>query len=200
MVTGPPPRSGSFQYSEGTALRVMGFGPDVRNIDLQPEFGEFGHVLRINVLQGKGVAFVEFRDKEDAADAMAAMDGKKVLGCTLSVSAAGPPPAPRTRTKDQANPGFRAVWEGNGRRDQSAAAGQVGQRSRSRGDPAVRRGDDRGEQRGHQEQRDSSRRKASRSRRRQRSDSRVRGRRRSRHRRRQTSRSDSRDPRRGRRN
>eukprot|EP00931_Biecheleriopsis_adriatica_P022903 TRINITY_DN14590_c0_g1_i1.p1 TRINITY_DN14590_c0_g1~~TRINITY_DN14590_c0_g1_i1.p1 ORF type:complete len:198 (+),score=34.12 TRINITY_DN14590_c0_g1_i1:25-594(+) len=97
MVPGPPPRSGSFQYTEGTTLRVTGFGPEVRNLHLQPEFGEFGHVLRIHVLQGKGVAFVEYQDKVDAKDAMATMDGKKVQGYTLAVSLAGPPPDPRKK-------------------------------------------------------------------------------------------------------
>mmetsp|Transcript_73101 Transcript_73101/g.141404 ORF Transcript_73101/g.141404 Transcript_73101/m.141404 type:complete len:199 (+) Transcript_73101:65-661(+) len=100
MVAGPPPRAGSFQYSDGTTLRVTGLGLDVRNTHLQPEFGEFGHVLRIHVLQGKGVAFVEYKDKDDANDAMGAMDGRQILGCTISVSVAGPPPDPRTRAKE----------------------------------------------------------------------------------------------------
>eukprot|EP00933_Yihiella_yeosuensis_P008263 TRINITY_DN113619_c0_g1_i1.p1 TRINITY_DN113619_c0_g1~~TRINITY_DN113619_c0_g1_i1.p1 ORF type:complete len:194 (+),score=34.78 TRINITY_DN113619_c0_g1_i1:68-649(+) len=89
MVTGPPPRSGNFQYKEGTTLRVTGLGQNVRNTDLQPEFGEFGHVMRIHVLQGKGTAFIEFRDKADAQDAKKYLDGQKVLGTTISVDMAG---------------------------------------------------------------------------------------------------------------
>lgn len=100
MVPGPPPRAGSFQYADGTTLRVTGLMPDARNIDLQPEFGEFGHVLRIHVLQGKGIAFVEYREKDDANDALRAMDGKFVLGSIISVSLAGPPPDPRLRNRD----------------------------------------------------------------------------------------------------
>eukprot|EP00405_Crypthecodinium_cohnii_P019752 CAMPEP_0206480998 /NCGR_PEP_ID=MMETSP0324_2-20121206/37819_1 /ASSEMBLY_ACC=CAM_ASM_000836 /TAXON_ID=2866 /ORGANISM="Crypthecodinium cohnii, Strain Seligo" /LENGTH=237 /DNA_ID=CAMNT_0053958275 /DNA_START=190 /DNA_END=905 /DNA_ORIENTATION=- len=100
MVPGPPPRAGSFQWSDGTTLRVTGFGPEVRNTDLQPEFGEFGHVLRIHVIQGKGVAFVEYREREDASEAMRALDGKKLFGVNLSVVAAPPPPDPRRKDED----------------------------------------------------------------------------------------------------
>ncbi|CAE7315365.1 RBMXL3, partial [Symbiodinium necroappetens] len=68
---------------------------------LQPEFGEFGHVLRIHVLQGKGVAFVEYQEKADAKEAMSSLNGKKVRGSVLTIDIAGPPPDPRNRPKEE---------------------------------------------------------------------------------------------------
>merc|ERR1711974_330883 len=101
MVWGPPPRAGSFQNADGTTLRVTGFGPDIRNTDLQAEFGEFGHVLRIHVLQGKGAAFVEYSEKEDANATMKDLDGKHLLGATISVSFAPPPPERKPKDAPQ---------------------------------------------------------------------------------------------------
>eukprot|EP00927_Polykrikos_kofoidii_P019096 TRINITY_DN18900_c0_g1_i1.p1 TRINITY_DN18900_c0_g1~~TRINITY_DN18900_c0_g1_i1.p1 ORF type:complete len:257 (-),score=27.84 TRINITY_DN18900_c0_g1_i1:167-937(-) len=104
MVPGPPPRSGSFQYTEGTTLRVTGLRADVRNTDLQPRFGEFGHVLRIHVLQGKGCAFVEYQEREDAADALKGVNGSKLLGNLVTVTMAEPPPDRRLRAREEQPP------------------------------------------------------------------------------------------------
>ncbi|OLQ03376.1 Kinase D-interacting substrate of 220 kDa [Symbiodinium microadriaticum] len=86
---------------QGTTLRVTGLNNDIRNTHLQPEFGEFGHVLRIHVLQGKGVAFVEYQEKADAKEAMSSLNGKKVRGSVLTIDIAGPPPDPRNRPKEE---------------------------------------------------------------------------------------------------
>ncbi|CAE7624356.1 RBP45A, partial [Symbiodinium sp. CCMP2456] len=85
----------------GTTLRVTGLNNDIRNTHLQPEFGEFGHVLRIHVLQGKGVAFVEYQEKADAKEAMSSLNGKKVRGSVLTIDVAGPPPDPRKGPKEE---------------------------------------------------------------------------------------------------
>eukprot|EP00450_Noctiluca_scintillans_P010123 CAMPEP_0194497446 /NCGR_PEP_ID=MMETSP0253-20130528/14387_1 /TAXON_ID=2966 /ORGANISM="Noctiluca scintillans" /LENGTH=140 /DNA_ID=CAMNT_0039338949 /DNA_START=82 /DNA_END=505 /DNA_ORIENTATION=- len=114
MVAGPPPRAGSFQYVEGVTLRVTGLAQNTRNTDLQAGFAEFGHVMRIQVLQGKGIAFVEFRDKDDAHEALSSMDGNVILGREIAVSMAGPPPDPRRRADlDDGDPhnGSRRVLE-----------------------------------------------------------------------------------------
>mmetsp|Transcript_79756 Transcript_79756/g.221998 ORF Transcript_79756/g.221998 Transcript_79756/m.221998 type:complete len:222 (+) Transcript_79756:103-768(+) len=183
MVPGPPPRSGSFQYTEGTTLRVTGLKPDVRNTDLQPHFGEFGHVLRIHVLQGKGCAFVEYKDKDDSAEALKALDGTVILESTVSIAVAEPPPDRRMKSREEQDPHLRPFREPQGApyggmtRDPPERLRQIRPPPCAQGDQGRSRSDGRRDRSDGRRDRDASRRKGHRQGR-----SRSRRRRRSRHR------------------
>merc|ERR1712039_979137 len=83
MAWGP---HGSFAYKQGTRLVVTGINPNMKKTDLQSLFGEFGFVLKIEIQAGK--AYIEFESKLDAADAVKALDGKRVQDHTIKVQKA----------------------------------------------------------------------------------------------------------------
>mmetsp|Transcript_38821 Transcript_38821/g.76971 ORF Transcript_38821/g.76971 Transcript_38821/m.76971 type:complete len:321 (+) Transcript_38821:59-1021(+) len=75
--------------AHGRRLFVSGVASEVKKTDLQREFGEFGHVTDIELpLTAKGVAFVEFDNARDAADALEEVTGKKLKGMVLKVKMA----------------------------------------------------------------------------------------------------------------
>mmetsp|Transcript_3125 Transcript_3125/g.7041 ORF Transcript_3125/g.7041 Transcript_3125/m.7041 type:complete len:179 (+) Transcript_3125:110-646(+) len=145
MVPGPPPRSGNFSHNPGTTVRVKGLDPKLRNTDLQPVFGDYGHVLRIQIVQNKGLAFVEFRERGDATEAIRHLNGEQVLGCTLTVTEAGPPQERRRGGGgDDSPPRGAGPTKGNATEaPASSADGRSGRSSRSQGDPERDRSRDR---------------------------------------------------------
>jgi len=75
--------------AHGRRLFVSGVASEVKKTDLQKEFGEFGHVTDIELpLTAKGVAFVEFDNARDAADALEEVTGRKLKGMVLKVKMA----------------------------------------------------------------------------------------------------------------
>eukprot|EP00401_Gymnodinium_catenatum_P077162 CAMPEP_0117531894 /NCGR_PEP_ID=MMETSP0784-20121206/39091_1 /TAXON_ID=39447 /ORGANISM="" /LENGTH=335 /DNA_ID=CAMNT_0005328277 /DNA_START=36 /DNA_END=1044 /DNA_ORIENTATION=- len=75
--------------AHGRRLFVSGVATDVKKTDLQREFGEYGHVVDIELpLTARGVAFVEFDNARDAADALEEVTGKKLKGMVLKVKIA----------------------------------------------------------------------------------------------------------------
>jgi len=75
--------------AHGRRLFVSGVASEVKKTDLQREFGEFGHVTDIELpLTAKGVAFVEFDNARDAADALEEVTGRKLKGMVLKVKMA----------------------------------------------------------------------------------------------------------------
>ena len=64
--------------------------------DLRAMFEPFGEITRVNVItdrdtgQARGFAFVEMTSDEDAAKAIAALNGKEVNGRALNVNEARP--------------------------------------------------------------------------------------------------------------
>mmetsp|Transcript_105445 Transcript_105445/g.305000 ORF Transcript_105445/g.305000 Transcript_105445/m.305000 type:complete len:257 (-) Transcript_105445:85-855(-) len=75
--------------ANGRRLFVSGVAPEVKKTDLQCEFGEFGHVTDIELpLTAKGVAFVEFDNALDAAEALHEVTGRKLKGMVLKVKMA----------------------------------------------------------------------------------------------------------------
>eukprot|EP00930_Biecheleria_cincta_P038844 TRINITY_DN26705_c0_g1_i1.p1 TRINITY_DN26705_c0_g1~~TRINITY_DN26705_c0_g1_i1.p1 ORF type:complete len:226 (-),score=15.08 TRINITY_DN26705_c0_g1_i1:58-681(-) len=196
--------AGSFLYEDGHRLCVLSGGGDrsFRKTDLQGAFNEFGHIIQIETPKA-GLAFVVFKDKADAADAMKYMDQKSVNGVRVTVNWAGPKPTTAPKGDDRETPiseqtGFRVrkevltttnweraeAWERN-----------VGKRTRSPSQSVSRRGSgrdrdrDRDRERDRSRDRDRERRRRSRSRSRSKSRSRSRKRSRSRSRRRSCSRS-----------
>lgn len=88
-------QGGALRYDLGTvvSVRISGGGPAPadwrRKSKLQEAFGDYGHILRTDVPEGQGVAFVEFDDKRDAADMVSDFaKGKKVCGCAVIVEIA----------------------------------------------------------------------------------------------------------------
>ena len=66
--------------------------------DLRAMFEPFGEITRVNVItdrdtgQARGFAFVEMSSDEEAAKAIAALNGKEVAGRALNVNEARPKP------------------------------------------------------------------------------------------------------------
>mmetsp|Transcript_28532 Transcript_28532/g.64548 ORF Transcript_28532/g.64548 Transcript_28532/m.64548 type:complete len:166 (+) Transcript_28532:78-575(+) len=87
MLQNNPPNAGSFRYKTGTTLMVSGLSSTAKKTDIQAAFGDFGHILRIDLEIGK--AYVEFEDVRDAEDAKAEMDGKKLLDRRIKIEKSG---------------------------------------------------------------------------------------------------------------
>lgn len=56
-----------------------------RKTTLQEPFGDYGHILRIDVQEAQGVAFIEYEDARDAEDAAEEMNGRQIKGRNVSV-------------------------------------------------------------------------------------------------------------------
>ena len=69
----------------GTRICVQGLPLKVRKTVLQGAFGDFGNVVKIEMPQEQSVAFIEFEDPGDAADAAESMDGKTIEKQRVSV-------------------------------------------------------------------------------------------------------------------
>ena len=67
---------------------------EVTEEDLQTAFGQYGTVESVNVIrhrgtgQSRGFAFVEMTDSIEAANAINALNGQKVLGRSINVNEA----------------------------------------------------------------------------------------------------------------
>merc|ERR1719183_2949659 len=55
---------------------------------IQEAFMEFGHIMRIDILEAQGIVLVEFEDKGDAKEASEVMDGKKICNQSCIVKMA----------------------------------------------------------------------------------------------------------------
>lgn len=62
-----------------------------REGDLEEQFAKFGRITSIRLVPHKRCAFIVFATVEDAAKAIAALDGKEIDGCRVRVSEALPP-------------------------------------------------------------------------------------------------------------
>mmetsp|Transcript_13938 Transcript_13938/g.38051 ORF Transcript_13938/g.38051 Transcript_13938/m.38051 type:complete len:325 (-) Transcript_13938:175-1149(-) len=87
-------QGGALRYHLGTVcvVKIAGGGPPpaewAKKSKLQEAFGDFGHILRLEVPNGRGLAYVEFDDKRDAEDMAREMSGKKVCGRQVFVEIA----------------------------------------------------------------------------------------------------------------
>ncbi|CAE8588188.1 unnamed protein product, partial [Polarella glacialis] len=66
-------------------VAVTGVSERTKKTSLQESFGEFGRIIRIEVPDGKSMAFVEYEERRDASDAIKDMDGKAVEGRRIGV-------------------------------------------------------------------------------------------------------------------
>lgn len=66
-------------------VAVTGVTERTKKTALQEAFGEFGRIIRIEVPDGKTLAFVEYEERRDASDAIKTMNGKMVEGRRIGV-------------------------------------------------------------------------------------------------------------------
>ena len=84
------------QRDDSCTVRVSNLSEDVKDGDLRELFRRFGNIQRIYLAkdretqQSRGFAFINFYDREDAARAIAALDGHGYDHLILSVSWANP--------------------------------------------------------------------------------------------------------------
>ena len=95
-------------------IYVGNLSPDVTGDDLRQAFGAFGQVESANVItdkfsgESRGFGFVEMPSKEEAAAAIAGMNGKDIKGRAVSVNEARP-------KTDRGGGGGRGGYGGGGR-------------------------------------------------------------------------------------
>eukprot|EP00411_Alexandrium_monilatum_P037320 CAMPEP_0175394448 /NCGR_PEP_ID=MMETSP0095-20121207/33448_1 /TAXON_ID=311494 /ORGANISM="Alexandrium monilatum, Strain CCMP3105" /LENGTH=90 /DNA_ID=CAMNT_0016693067 /DNA_START=52 /DNA_END=320 /DNA_ORIENTATION=+ len=77
----------------GKTVCVYGDVEKIRKTDLQGKFGEFGHIIRMDILASKQVAFVEFADARDAYEAVDYCNGTRLNGVAVRVQIAEDRPA-----------------------------------------------------------------------------------------------------------
>lgn len=86
---------------KGSKLYIGNLNYQTTETALKDAFSEYGEVVSVRIIQGRGFGFVEMANAEDAEKAMEAMNEKDFDGRTLRVAEARPP-----RQRD-ASPSFR---------------------------------------------------------------------------------------------
>ncbi|GAH51806.1 unnamed protein product [marine sediment metagenome] len=76
---------------QGSKLYVGNLSYSVTNEQLKELFSNHGEVKQVNIIEGRGFAFVEMSDQSEAEKAKAALDGSDFDGRTLKVDEAKPP-------------------------------------------------------------------------------------------------------------
>ena len=76
---------------QGSKLYVGNLSYSVTNEQLEELFSNYGEVKQVNIIEGRGFAFVEMSDPAEAEKAKAALDGSDFDGRTLKVDEAKPP-------------------------------------------------------------------------------------------------------------
>jgi RNA recognition motif-containing protein len=76
---------------QGSKLYVGNIGYSITSQDLEELFSEYGEVKQVNVIEGKGFAFVEMSSPSEAEKAKEGLDGSDYKGLTLKVDEARPP-------------------------------------------------------------------------------------------------------------
>ncbi len=76
---------------QGKKLYVGNLKYTVNNNDLENLFSEYGQVIEIKIIEGKGFGFVEMSSQAEAEKAKEALNGSEFMGRSLSVDEARPP-------------------------------------------------------------------------------------------------------------
>ena len=111
-----------------TNIYVGNLSYDTSQEDLEAAFNEFGAVEKVNIVrdrdtgQPRGFAFVEMTNRNEASNAIAALNGRDLHGRDLSVNEARP--------REERSGGWRVRW-GGGR--QPSGGGGGFNRGRSKG-------------------------------------------------------------------
>ncbi len=75
---------------QGKKLYVGNLDYSVTKDDLSELFAEFGEVVEVTIIDGKGFGFVEMTEPADAEKAIADLDGKDLKGRAMKVNEARP--------------------------------------------------------------------------------------------------------------
>jgi RNA recognition motif-containing protein len=76
---------------QGNKLYVGNLKYSVSNDELREMFSNYGDVVNVNVIEGKGFGFVEMGNAEQAGKAMEALNGQDFQGRAIKVNEAQPP-------------------------------------------------------------------------------------------------------------
>lgn len=82
---------------QGNKLYVGNLSYSVTNAQLEELFSQFGDVVNVNIIEGKGFGFVEMSESSDAEKAIEELNGTDFEGRTLKVDKARPPRAKKRR-------------------------------------------------------------------------------------------------------
>ena len=75
---------------QGKKLYVGNLDYSVTKDDLSELFAEFGEVVEVTIIDGKGFGFVEMSEPAEAENAMSDLNGKDLKGRSLKVDEARP--------------------------------------------------------------------------------------------------------------
>ena len=75
---------------EGKKLYVGNLDYSVTKDELSELFAEFGEVVEVTIIDGKGFGFVEMSESSEAENAMGDLNGKDLKGRTMKVDEARP--------------------------------------------------------------------------------------------------------------
>jgi RNA recognition motif-containing protein len=75
---------------QGSKLYVGNLGYSVTIDQIQEIFSNYGEVLHINIIEGKGFGFVEMSNQSEAEKAKKALNGSDFKGRSLKISEALP--------------------------------------------------------------------------------------------------------------
>ena len=76
---------------QGNKLYVGNLKYSVSNDELREMFSNYGDVVNVNVIEGKGFGFIEMGNAEQAEKAMEALNGQDFQGRAIKVNEAQPP-------------------------------------------------------------------------------------------------------------
>ncbi len=76
---------------QGSKLYVGNLSYSVTEEQLNKLFSDYGQVVQVNVIEGKGFGFVEMSEQSEAEKAREALNGSDFLGRSLKVDEARPP-------------------------------------------------------------------------------------------------------------
>eukprot|EP00445_Apocalathium_hangoei_P094007 CAMPEP_0204234108 /NCGR_PEP_ID=MMETSP0361-20130328/90723_1 /ASSEMBLY_ACC=CAM_ASM_000343 /TAXON_ID=268821 /ORGANISM="Scrippsiella Hangoei, Strain SHTV-5" /LENGTH=195 /DNA_ID=CAMNT_0051204931 /DNA_START=113 /DNA_END=697 /DNA_ORIENTATION=+ len=126
-MTNVPLGPGGWYYEKGYRVCITGLGAKATKPSLQGLFGEFGHIIKIETPSRGQAAYVSFKERGDAEDAVKAMDGETVDGSKLTVCKAGdrPPPSAAARRDTPANKGNDVLTTTNFEREEKRTAAYV---------------------------------------------------------------------------
>jgi RNA recognition motif-containing protein len=75
----------------GKKLYVGNLKYSITNEQLSELFSNYGEVLKVNIIKGKGFGFVEMSDQAEAETAIEALNGTEFEGRPLRIDEARPP-------------------------------------------------------------------------------------------------------------
>jgi len=76
---------------QGSKLKESNVSYSVTNEELKELFGNYGDVVNVNIIEGKGFGFVEMSSQVEAEKAKNALNGSDLKERTLKIDEARPP-------------------------------------------------------------------------------------------------------------